>query len=51
MCHLLWVMESSNDVPAYVVRFKLTLTTDLEKRKENTKLTWLKIAPALDPRV
>ncbi|KAK6324889.1 hypothetical protein J4Q44_G00042310 [Coregonus suidteri] len=47
----LQVMESSDDDPANVVRFKPTITTDLEKRKENTNLTWLKIATALDPRL
>lgn len=50
LCHLLRVMESSDDDPALVVRFMLTFTTDLEKRKENTNLTWMKIATALDPR-
>lgn len=43
-------MKSSDDDPAYMVRFKLTFTTDLEKRKGNTNVTYLKIATVLDPR-
>ncbi|KAJ8364362.1 hypothetical protein SKAU_G00131930 [Synaphobranchus kaupii] len=48
--HLFRVMEPSDDDPVYVVRFKKVFTTDLAQRKDNTNLTWLKIATALDPR-
>ncbi|KAL7889793.1 hypothetical protein AOLI_G00020510 [Acnodon oligacanthus] len=43
----LQVMESSEDDPAYIVKFKQTF---MEKRKEKTNSTWLKISTALDPR-
>ncbi|KAL1006608.1 hypothetical protein UPYG_G00074390 [Umbra pygmaea] len=43
-------MEPSDNDPVYVVRFKTFFTTDLAKRKDNTNLTWLNIATALDPR-
>lgn len=49
-CHLSRVMESSDDDPAYVVKLKSTFRTDLETRKENAKIAYLKIATALDPR-
>ncbi|XP_068577816.1 E3 SUMO-protein ligase ZBED1-like [Cebidichthys violaceus] len=49
-CHLSRVMESSDDDPAYVVKFKSTFRTDLETRKENANIAYLKIATALDPR-
>ncbi|KAK0140687.1 Zinc finger BED domain-containing protein 1 [Merluccius polli] len=51
ICHILRVMESSNDDPAYMVKFKSTFTTDMEKRKEKANTSYLKIATALDPRV
>lgn len=44
------VMESSDDDPAYVVKFKSTFRKDLETRKENANIAYLKIATALDPR-
>ncbi|KAL7861685.1 hypothetical protein SRHO_G00131260 [Serrasalmus rhombeus] len=50
LCHLSWVMVSSKDDPAYIVKFKQTFTLDMEKRKEKTNSTWLKISTALDPR-
>lgn len=43
-------MESSEDDPAYISKFKQTFTLDMEKRKEKTNCTWLKISTALDPR-
>ena len=49
-CHITRVMESSDEDPAYVVKFKSTLKKDLEWRKENANMEYLKIATALDPR-
>uniref|UniRef100_A0A3Q3NKF3 Uncharacterized protein n=1 Tax=Labrus bergylta TaxID=56723 RepID=A0A3Q3NKF3_9LABR len=49
-CHLSRVMESSDDDPAYVTKFKSTFRKDLETRKENANIAYLKIATALDPR-
>ncbi|KAF7658133.1 hypothetical protein LDENG_00017050 [Lucifuga dentata] len=46
LCHLHHVME----VPAYVVRFKMTFKEDLASRQVNTNNAWLKLATALDPR-
>ncbi|XP_063791772.1 zinc finger protein 618-like [Pseudophryne corroboree] len=43
-------MESSDDDPAYMVKFKSTFRTDLETRKENASIAYLKIATALDAR-
>lgn len=37
-CHLSQVMKSSDDDPAYVVKFKSTFITDLETRKENANI-------------
>ena len=50
ICHLLRIMTVSEDDPGYVVRFKTAFSTDLENRKQNCNLSWLKIATALDPR-
>nr|XP_047126356.1 E3 SUMO-protein ligase ZBED1-like [Hydra vulgaris] len=50
LCHLSRVMESSDDDPAYVVKFKSMFRIDLETRKENANIAYLKIATALDPR-
>ena len=50
LCHLSRVMESSDDDPIYVVKFKDTFTADLANRKENTNLKMLKIATLCDPR-
>ena len=50
LCHLSRVMESSEDDPIYVVKFKDTFTADLANRKENTNLKMLKIATLCDPR-
>lgn len=49
-CHLSRVMEVSEDDQAYMVKFKETLTADLEQRKDKANMTWLRIATALDPR-
>lgn len=48
--HLSQVMESSDDDPAYVSKFKSTFREDLETRKGNANIAYLKIATALDPR-
>ncbi|KAI7801397.1 putative zinc finger BED domain-containing protein 1-like [Triplophysa rosa] len=50
LCHLPRVMEVSEDDPAYMIKFKETFTTDMDKRKEKTNITWLRVASALDPR-
>ena len=50
LCHLSRVMESSDDDPIYVVKFKDTFTADLANRKENTNLKMLKITTLCDPR-
>nr|XP_014267406.2 zinc finger BED domain-containing protein 1-like [Maylandia zebra] len=44
------IMETSDDDPVYVLRFKKIFTTDLAQRRDSSNLTWLKIATALDPR-
>lgn len=48
-CHLSQVMESSDDDPAYVVKFKSTFRTDLETRKQNANIVYVKTAAALEP--
>ncbi|KAK7913165.1 hypothetical protein WMY93_013376 [Mugilogobius chulae] len=50
LCHLSRLMEISEDDPAYVVKFKTTFRTDLDTRKSNANLPYLKIATVLDPR-
>ncbi|KAJ8342953.1 hypothetical protein SKAU_G00328810 [Synaphobranchus kaupii] len=42
LCHLQRKMEVTDDDPAYVLRFKTTFSEDLNKRKENLNITWLK---------
>ncbi|XP_062251826.1 zinc finger BED domain-containing protein 4-like [Platichthys flesus] len=49
-CHLSRVMESSDDDPAYVTKFKTTFRNDMETRKGNANIAYLRIATALDPR-
>ena len=49
-CHLSRVMESSNDDPVYVTKFKSTFRNDMETCKGNANIAYLKIATALDPR-
>lgn len=49
-CHLHRVMETSDDDPAYVARFKTAFQEDLTSHQENfMNNEWLKIATALDP--
>lgn len=43
-------MQISDDDPAYVVRFKNAITTDLDSRLQNCNLPWLKMNTILDPR-
>ncbi|XP_062381388.1 E3 SUMO-protein ligase ZBED1-like [Sardina pilchardus] len=50
LCHLSRVMETSEDDPTYVIKFKQTFSADMTTRKDKTNLTWLKISTALDPR-
>nr|XP_055040804.1 E3 SUMO-protein ligase ZBED1-like [Misgurnus anguillicaudatus] len=50
LCHLSRVMEVSEDDPGYMIKFKETFTTDMDKRKDKTNITWLRVATALDPR-
>lgn len=47
-CHLFRVMENSDDDPAYVTKFKTTFRKDLESRKENANIAYLKVATALE---
>lgn len=49
ICRLSQVMESSDDDPAYVVKFKSTFRTDLETRKQNANIVYVKTAAALEP--
>lgn len=49
-CHVSRVMESSDEDPAYVTQFKATFRKDLETRRGNGNMAYLKIATALDPR-
>ncbi|XP_061926476.1 zinc finger BED domain-containing protein 4-like [Entelurus aequoreus] len=50
LCHLHRVMETSDEDPAYMIRFKTKFKDDLGSRQEHTNNAWLKIATALDPR-
>lgn len=49
LCHLLRMMEVSDVDPAYILHFKAAFTKDVNKRKENLNLAWLKAATAVDP--
>ncbi|CAB1423059.1 unnamed protein product [Pleuronectes platessa] len=49
-CHLSRVMESSDDDPAHVTRFKSTFRNDVETPKGKANIAYLKIATAFDPR-
>ncbi|KAF0038051.1 hypothetical protein F2P81_010925 [Scophthalmus maximus] len=40
-CHLSWLMESSDDDPAYVTTFKSTFRKDLETRKGTANIAYL----------
>ncbi|KAJ7995639.1 hypothetical protein DPEC_G00246670 [Dallia pectoralis] len=44
-------MKTTDDDPAYIVRFKTAFTKDLNQRREKINLEWLKVATALDPRL
>lgn len=50
LCHLLCIMEASHEDPAYIVCFKSTFTKNSNKQKENSNLSWLKVAASLGPR-
>jgi len=43
-------MEASDVDPACVVGFKAAFTEDLNRQKENTNMSLLEVATALDPR-
>ncbi len=43
LCHLQHAMKISDDDPAYIVRFKAAFTKDLNQRRENINLEWLKV--------
>lgn len=43
-------MESTNEDPGYMIKFKANITKDLDVRKANINNRWLKLATALDPR-
>lgn len=43
LCHLHHAMKISDDDPAYIVRFKAAFTKDLNQRRENINLEWLKV--------
>lgn len=49
-CHLRRAMETTEDDPAYLVRFKHAITTDLDNRLQSCNISWLKMSSALDPR-
>jgi hypothetical protein len=50
ICHLELEMAVHDDDPASIVRFKNAFVADLEQRKKNFNIAWLRIATALDPR-
>ena len=50
LMYLLKQMKISDEVPAYIVRFKTAFCIDLEKRRSTCNNYWLKLATALDPR-
>lgn len=50
LCHLSCVLETTEDDPAYMVKYKESFEADLEARKAKTNITWLRVATALDPR-
>lgn len=43
LCHLLRTMAVSDVDPAYIARFKAAFTKNLNGRKENSNLWWLKV--------
>ena len=44
------IMNTSDDDPAYIIRFKNAFMTELIKQQKKSNLNWLKVATALDPR-
>jgi zinc finger BED domain-containing protein 1 (E3 SUMO-protein ligase ZBED1) len=50
LCHLELEMAVHDDDPASIVRFKTAFIADLQQRKQNFNMSWLRIATALDPR-
>lgn len=50
LCHLLRTIEVSDVDPAHRVCFKAAFTEVLNRCKENTNLSWQKVATALDRR-
>lgn len=50
LCHLLWVMDVSDDDLGYLIRFKEAFTAELSKQKESMSIKWLKVATVVDPR-
>lgn len=50
ICHLNRVMEPTDEDPGYMIKFKTTFLKDLDARKANINIRWLKVATALDPR-
>ncbi|RVE68512.1 hypothetical protein OJAV_G00093430 [Oryzias javanicus] len=50
LCHLSRVMETSEDDPAYLAKFKKNFTAEMESRKPKMNIAWLRMATALDPR-
>ncbi|KAE8278058.1 hypothetical protein D5F01_LYC23873 [Larimichthys crocea] len=50
ICHLNRVMEPTDEDPGYMIKFKTAFLKDLDARKANINIRWLKVATALDPR-
>lgn len=50
ICHLNRVMEPTDEDLGYMIKFKTTFLKDLDARKANINIRWLKVATALDPR-
>ena len=50
LCHFQRTMKVSDIDRAYIARLKAAFTKDLNVRKENSNLWWLKVATCLDPR-
>lgn len=48
ICHLNSIMETSDDDPAYLVRFKAAFTKNLAERQSDTNNKWLRLATVLD---
>lgn len=50
ICHLNRVMEPTDEDPGYMIKFKTAFLKDLDARKANINIRWLKVATALDQR-